>query len=137
VTAVADDLDPVGVAGSAAEAVRTLNHLTLTAPSAGLPGWEDVGDLYGVLGELQRLVERLPQSLRQVARHLEQSIDSYAVDEAAPESPASMVAGAVVALADAGTHLRRASESLGMAHSATAHLYTPTQVGAPTSTAVG
>lgn len=136
-TALAGELDPVGAAASAAEVVRTLNRLTLTAPAAGTAGWEDVGDLYRVVGELQLLADRLPQALRQVAWHLEQSVDSYAVDEAAPESSASTVAGAVVALADAGTHLRRASESLGTAHSATAHLYTPTRVGAPTSTAVG
>ncbi len=138
-TVVAEDLDPVGAAESAAEAVRMLNHLTLAAPAAGVFGWGDVGDLYRVLGELRLLVERLPQVMRQLAQHLERSADSYEVDEAAPESSALTVAGAVVVLADAGERLRRARECIGAAQSATGHLYEPAPglADAPASAAVG
>ena len=82
-TARESTLGPSAVAESAAEAVRTLNHLTLYPPSAEVPGWEDVSDVYRVLGELRLLVERVPQVLRQVAKHLEQSASSYEVDAAA------------------------------------------------------
>lgn len=132
-------LEPGLVAESAAEAVRTLNHLTLAAPSVGVPGWEDVGDLYRVLGELRLLAERVPQVLRQVATHLEQSADSYEVDEGAPDSPSVTVAEAAVALGHAREHLRRAGESIGAAHSAAGHLYTPAprRAGAPAPAAGG
>lgn len=48
---------PVAAAEQAAESLRMVNHLTIGAPSAGRPGWEDVGDLYRVLGELRLVVE--------------------------------------------------------------------------------
>lgn len=54
----------------AAEAIRTLDHLALVAPVCGQPEWEEVGDLYRVVGELGVLVERLPQVCAQVARDL-------------------------------------------------------------------
>ncbi len=133
----ASTLEPGSVAESAAEAVRTLNHLTLAAPSEGTPGWEDVGNLYRVLGEVGLLVERLPQVLRQVAQHLEQSADPYEADEAAPATAGEMVAKAVLALGDALEHLRRAGESIDEAHSATAHLYLPVRVSAPASATGG
>jgi hypothetical protein len=44
---------PVAAAEQAAESLRTVNHLTLRAPAPGTPGWEDIGDLYRVLGELR------------------------------------------------------------------------------------
>ena len=44
---------PVDAAEHAAEALRTVNHLTTTAPAPRTPGWEDLGDLYRVLGELR------------------------------------------------------------------------------------
>lgn len=131
----ASTLEAGAVAEAAAEAVRMLNHLTLAAPSEGTPGWEDLGDLYRVLGEVRLLVERLPQVLRQVGLHLEQSADFYEVDEVAPATAAEIVAGAVLALGDARDHLRRAGESVGAAHSATAHLYMPLPVGASASSA--
>lgn len=124
-TARLSTLEPGEVAETAAEAVRTLNHLTLAAQSAGVPGWEDVCDLYRVLGELGLLVERLPQVLRQVAHHLEQRADSYEADESAPGTATENAARAVLALGDAREPLRRAGELIGAAHSATAHLYRP------------
>jgi hypothetical protein len=120
--------EPGSVAETAAEALRTLNHLTLAAPSEGAPGWGDVGDMYRLLGELRILVERLPQVLRQVAQHLERSADSYDVDDVAPETSAVMVTRAVLALGDARDPLRRAGEYIGAAQSDAAHLFTPSRV---------
>ena len=127
-TARESTLGPSALAESAAEAVRTLNHLTLHAPSAEVPGWEDVSDVYRVLGELRVLVERVPQVLRQVAKHLEQSASSYEVDDAAPAPAAEMIAAAVLGLRRAQEPLSDAGELIGAAQSVAAHLYTPAPV---------
>lgn len=58
--------DPGAAAALAAEALRAVNHLTLAAPSAGVPSWEYVGDLYWVLGEMSLLTERLAKRSRRV-----------------------------------------------------------------------
>lgn len=58
-------------AQAAAEAVRTLNHLTLArpgSPDAIRAEWESPADAYAVAGALAELVQRLPQAVRQTAR---------------------------------------------------------------------
>lgn len=109
----------------AAEALRAVNRLTIGAPAPGVPGWEDVGDLYRLLGELRVLTERLPQALGQLARHLERPRDGtyYRSDSGTCESPEALVATAVLALEDAQGHVHQAGIELGTAHSAVAHLY--------------
>lgn len=123
----ASTLDLGSWAEVAAEAVRTLNHLTLNAPSAGTPGCADVGDLYRVLAQVGLLIERLRPVLHQFAQHLDRSVDSCETDDAAPS--------VVLTLGDAQEHLRRVGESIGSAHSATTHLYMPVpmRVGASIS----
>src|SRR3954466_16241792 len=79
------------VASVAAEAVRTLNHLTLD-PS----GSPDLPALYAVVGQLQLLAERLPQTLEQLAGVLERPGVGYGSDDG--RDPAAVVADAVVAL---------------------------------------
>ncbi len=69
-TARESTLGPSAVAESGAEAVRTLNHLTLYPPSAEVPGWEDVSDVYRVLGELCSS-DRLPQVFDQIVSGLQ------------------------------------------------------------------
>lgn len=118
-------VEPVVAAETAAEAVRTLNHFTLTPPSAGTPGWENVGDLYRVVVELSVLVDRLPQVLRQVGRHLEGSVDSCEVDLEAAESSVATVARAAVELDCAVDRLSRVGVHLGAVQSAVAHLCEP------------
>jgi hypothetical protein len=54
------------LASDAAEAIRTMNHLTRTRD-----GWAYPGDLYATLGDLARLVHSLPQLLDQAAAWLE------------------------------------------------------------------
>ena len=116
---------PVAAAEQAAESLRTVNHLTLAAPASGMPGWEDVGDLYRVLGELRVLVEHLPQACSQLARHLERPATgrSYEVDAMADEPAEVVVASAVLALDDAERCASRTGEHLNEALSAVAHLH--------------
>lgn len=116
---------PVDAAEQAAESVRAVNHLTLRAPSPGTPGWEEVGDLYRVLGELRVLVEHLPQACSQLARHLERPATgrSYEVDAMADEPAEVVVASAVLALDDAERCASRTGEHLNEALSAVAHLH--------------
>jgi hypothetical protein len=58
--------DPTEAAHEAAEAIRTLNHLTYSK------GWaEHPGDVSTVAGALLRLAERLPQALGQLYAELD------------------------------------------------------------------
>ncbi len=117
---------PGAAAELAAEALRAVNRLTIGAPSPGVPGWEEVGDLYRVLGEVRLLTDRLPQVLRQLAQHLERpaGLCSYRTDAGTCESPERLVAAAVLALEDAQHHVAEAGSHLNAAHVAVAHLYT-------------
>jgi hypothetical protein len=60
---------PAGLARTAAEAVRSLNHATL-----GGQGLEQPSDAYEVLGELTAAASRLPQLLAQVAGFLDRAL---------------------------------------------------------------
>lgn len=122
-TARASTLGPVVVAESAAEAVRTLNHLTLVHPSAGAPGWEDVTDLYRVLTEVMVLVDRLPQVFDQIARHLRFEVDrgGCRTDSGTDQVPMNLVARAVDGLSRAQEHGRALGEHLAVAQSAVSH----------------
>jgi hypothetical protein len=116
---------PVDAAAQAAESLRTVNHLTLAAPAPGTPGWEDVGGLYRVLGELRVLAERLPQACGQLARHLEHPADGCAYEaDATTDKPAPVVvASAVLALEDAQRCAARTGKHLNEALSEVAHLH--------------
>lgn len=117
---------PVDAAEQAAESVRRVNHLTLTAPSDGTPGWEDVGDLYRVLGELRTLADRLPQACGQLARHLERPATgcTYQADATTDLPAAVVVANAVLALDEARRDAGNLGEHLNAALSAVARLHT-------------
>lgn len=52
------------LAGTAAEAVRALNHVTY---GVGLPGWHYPGDAYDTVAGLTALARRLPQTFEQVS----------------------------------------------------------------------
>lgn len=114
---------PGSAAELAAETLRAVNHLTLSPPSPAHPGWEDIGDLYRVLGEVRVLVERVPQVLHQLAGHLGRSTETLAVDGGMNETPAAIVTTGVVALNDAEAQLRQAGVHLDTAQSAVSHLY--------------
>lgn len=116
--------DPRLAAELAAEALRVVNRLTLSAPSPGTPAWEETGDLLRLLGELCVLAERLPQTLGQLARHLERPTDDGRCrsDSGACESPEALVANSVAALQVAGERAHQLGAELGVARSAVAHL---------------
>ena len=95
-------------AAHANEAIRSLNHATLSA--SGHP----VADVYTVLGELAQLGHRLEQTARQLSQILEhrEHLDGlHLADEEARYTTASdAIDAAVTALAIA----ERASERLGL-----------------------
>ena len=120
-----EGLTPAGAADRAAEAFRMLNHLTLAAPAAGVPGWEGVGDIYRVLGELRLVADRLPQVCDQLVAGLLRLGEQreWRTDDGTTEHPDEVVSTAI-------EHLQAASydvEGLGLiirhAHCAVAHLY--------------
>jgi hypothetical protein len=116
---------PAAAAATAAEALRALNHLTIAAPTVGTPGWEVVGDLYRVLGELRLVVERLPQALGQLAVGLGCAGDrcGYRADAATESTAEELLATACAALHASQDGARRLGAELDIAHSAIGHLY--------------
>lgn len=119
---------PGEVAERAAEAVRSLNHLTLVPPTLATVGWEHVGDLYRVMADVRTLVERLPQTLGQMAGHLGRSAETYETDSGTDLGPHSAVAAAVSALEAARCCIGEAARHLGVAQGAVSHLYEPDPV---------
>lgn len=63
---------PDQLANDAAEAIRGLNHTTL---SANL-GWKYPGDAYQVVGGLNQMARGLGQALDQIAQHIERLSES-------------------------------------------------------------
>ena len=110
-----------GAAEQAAEATRTLNHLTLAPPAERTPGWEDLADVYAIVGQLRLLVERLPQALDQLARALEDAAVVYGTDDGTDPTEVALTAS-IELFAGRGpaTELNR---SLQQAHNALSHLY--------------
>lgn len=131
------DADPGAAAELAAEALRAVNRLTITAPAHGMPGWEDVGDIYRVLGGLHILVQRLPQAMGQLARHLQPpgAVDEcYRVDGATTDSAEVLVEQAIVALDFARVCAVQMEVALASAHSDVSHL-APRDPAMPSETA--
>ena len=117
-------LTPVAAADRAAEALRTLNHLTLTAPTAGVPGWKGVDDVYRVLGELRVISDRLPQVCDQLVAGLQRLGEQrdWRTDEGA-EHPEEVVSSAVEHLQIASCDADEFGMNFRHAHRAVAHLY--------------
>lgn len=110
---------PTAAAGAAAEAIRTLNHLSFGK------GFEYPSDAYATIGELATLLHRLPQALAQIQQFLGQQHaagrivadwGSYAArtDEA--------IQAALVALDNAALQVNGAAAQIDAAHTATAGL---------------
>lgn len=116
---------PVEAAAAAAEALRLLNHLTIAAPAAGVPGWEDVGDVYRVVGELRVVADRLPQVCDQVVSSLQRLGDRrpWHVDDGTTEHPDEVVSTAVELLQVANCIAEDFGCNVQLAHCAVAHLY--------------
>lgn len=120
-----EPLTPAGAAEVAAEGIRSLNHLTLAAPSAGTPGWEGVGDIYRVIGELRIVADRLPQVCDQLVAGLQRLGEQrdWRTDEGTDEHPDEVVSTAVEHLQIAICGADQFGLSIRHAHCAVAHLY--------------
>ncbi len=82
-------------AQTAAEAVRTLNHLT--RPGAGQDGTGlDVTDIYALVAELALMAARLPQALRQVEALLDELVEDHRVLIVDGDQVGDPVAAAVI-----------------------------------------
>jgi hypothetical protein len=84
-------------AREAAEAIRTLNHLTIRDTDLRYPA-----DVYAVLGALSTLAGRLPQTLQQLTGFLERQLQDGVIgidaDAAFAGDPVTAVAAAATAL---------------------------------------
>ena len=85
---------PAAIADQAAEAIRSLNHLT-RREAAGLTYPSDV---YDVLGGLATMAARLPQLAQQLASWLEREHQAGRVGQDGSLSPGEYVAAVVEAL---------------------------------------
>ena len=121
----ASAMTPAAAAEIAAEALRTLNHLTLTAPSCRTPGWEDVGDVYRLLGELRVVSDRLPQVCDQIVSGLQRLGDQrdWFTDDGTTVHPDEVVSIAVGELQVASRVAEDLGRNVQRAHCAVAHLY--------------
>lgn len=116
--------EPTGArqaAEQAAEAIRALNHLTMAPPGTGSPGWEDLADVYAIVGELQVFAQRLPQAFDQLARVLDDTGVVYGTDDDSDPADVLLTAGAM--LLGARGEAVDLARSLERAHGAISHLY--------------
>lgn len=116
---------PASVADRAAEALRTLNHLTLGPPAVGVPGWERVDDVYRVLGELRIISDRLPQVCDQLVAGLQRLGEQRAwrIDEGTTEHPDEVVSTAIEHLQVSSCDADEFGLNIQHAHCAVARLY--------------
>jgi hypothetical protein len=87
---------PAALARTAAEAVRSLNHATV---SGG--GLEQPSDAYQVLGELSLTASRIPQLLGQVGRWLAAALAAGRLGCDDGTDPAAAISGAWLFISDA------------------------------------
>lgn len=109
-----DTSTPPQIAALATDAVRAVNHRTISPLIPGEPGWQWASDIYKVLGSLASLAPSLGQLCDQLARALTTADvqDRLTVD---PETPWDSTTGAVAAAADALRDARQAAHSLAHA----------------------
>ena len=110
---------PAALADQAAEAVRSLNHATLSAR----PGWEHPVDAYDVVGDLARMAMMLPQAIEQTGKFFDAlvadghvGVDGFGREKGTTvETMSAELAGALV---DAAALARHLHEQLNIAHGA-------------------
>jgi hypothetical protein len=107
---------PAQLADEAAEAIRSANHVTLSAGPAD--GWEFPSDAYEVIGHLVALVQRLPQLLAQTGAHVQRLADGDHVRSDRGGNGAEEVAAALDAIGRASTDAVAMAAALSTAHSA-------------------
>lgn len=117
-----DIREPCDAAEQASRAIRMLNHLTLRPPEPGSSGWVGPAAIYRIVAELSLLVERMPQALDQLARHLE-NMDGALVHDERPDVAANeAVASVVDSLRDASFECGAVGGELRTALRRLAHL---------------
>jgi hypothetical protein len=109
---------PAEAADVAAEAIRTLNHATVSGT-----GYEYPSEVYEVVGALATTLMRLPQALRQAGTWLEREHEAGRVGHDRGEAfTAAEVYSAVLALDEAAAHADTVMRALNAAHTYTGHL---------------
>jgi hypothetical protein len=116
-------------ASEAAEAVRWLNHETLRFavgyPPDGEPlpeGYTWPSDVYATIGQLETMLQRAPQALRQMFTWLDRHHQEGLVGHDAG-LPVDVAVGDIEDFLDtAAGHLGAAAYALGLAQQAAAHL---------------
>jgi hypothetical protein len=114
-----NDATIIALAEITAEAIRTLNHATLTP--ARLAGPTTV---YGVLGQLAAAAHRLPQLCGQLAGWLAAENTTGLLAHTTGSLP-DAVEHALASLDHAARHATRLGEALDQAQQATTWLYRP------------
>jgi hypothetical protein len=117
----AQQLTAPGWAYLAAEAIRALNHATLTPGAYRVPG-----DVHAVIGDLEALLQRLPQALHQTGGALEAMDDAGRVVDTAhpgePEVTSVTVIGVAEDLAETALYVQAAARRMTVAHTQASRL---------------
>lgn len=109
------DRTPAQLADDAAEAIRALNHATLSRGD----GWQFPSDAYDVVGGLDRMANGLQQTLEQTSRLLfDLHADGHVRSDHGDAVTSDEVLAARSALRRAREHSAALSTALGDAHSA-------------------
>jgi len=110
---------PAQYASTAADAIRALNHATLT--TTGRDGWEYPSDAYDVIGALDQMAGGMNQALKQVWMLLSGLAGDGHIrsDQGTPDQD---LAAARAALDTARAAADQLVTALSRAHSATGHL---------------
>jgi hypothetical protein len=104
------------LASAAAEAIRGLNHASMSAPRAEL---EYPADAYEVMGALSAMAQRLPQAIEQTQRFMDRLHDAGRLrhDSGAPALLAGDLIALRVATDDAVTMAGMLARALADVHS--------------------
>lgn len=106
------DQTPTAQSSAADEAVRGLNHATLSPRD----GWLHPGDAYSVVGNLAHMAMMLPQALHQIGALIEQ-LDTAGNLRSDKNTLASDLEDTYGGLADAHDAANKLYEALNRAHS--------------------
>jgi hypothetical protein len=102
--------DAITLADAAAEAIRGLNHATLTSAGLGQPS-----AAYDVIGALSRAAAGLGQALAQITRYLGDALAAGHLGHDLGEDPARAIDGAAIFLGDARASAAALAGDLGYA----------------------
>lgn len=105
------DDTPASHAGAASDAIRALNHATLSPRD----GWQYPGDAYSVVGNLAHMAMMLPQALDQIGALIE-PLDTGGRLRSDRDTLAADLENTYGGLADAHDAARNLYEALNRAH---------------------